>query len=145
MIVVDTNVLIYAADRSSEFYEPCRGFLTGRLDDPSPTYLSWNICYEFLRVTTHPRLFAKPWSNQDAWGFLGVILNCQSVSILEHTDRHKSLLAVTLEELSDVRGSLVHDLHTAVLMREHGISRICTRDTDFQRFPFLGIVDPLRV
>ena len=28
-------------------------------------------------------------------------------------------------------------------MREHGISRICTRDTDFRRFPFLTVVDPL--
>ena len=28
-------------------------------------------------------------------------------------------------------------------MREHGLSRICTRDTDFRRFPFLEVVDPL--
>jgi predicted nucleic acid-binding protein len=38
----------------------------------------------------------------------------------------------------------VHDLHTAVLMREHGISRIVTRDADFRRFRFLDVVDPLR-
>jgi len=38
----------------------------------------------------------------------------------------------------------MHDLHTAVLMREHGISRICTRDTDFLKFPFLTVVDPLQ-
>ena len=37
----------------------------------------------------------------------------------------------------------MHDLHTAVLMRAHGISRICTRDTGFRRFPFLTVVDPL--
>ena len=28
-------------------------------------------------------------------------------------------------------------------MREHGISRICTRDADFHRFPFLTVVDPV--
>ena len=38
---------------------------------------------------------------------------------------------------------MLHDLHTAVLKREHGISRICTRDRDFERFPFLTVVDPL--
>jgi predicted nucleic acid-binding protein len=32
-----------------------------------------------------------------------------------------------------------------VLLREHGIARICTRDADFHRFPFLTVVDPLRV
>ena len=43
-----------------------------------------------------------------------------------------------------VRGNQMYDLHTAVLMREHGVSRICTRDTGFHRFPFLTVVDPLR-
>jgi uncharacterized protein len=28
-------------------------------------------------------------------------------------------------------------------MREHGIKRIITRDTDFHRFSFLEVVDPL--
>ena len=42
-------------------------------------------------------------------------------------------------------GNLIHDFHTAVLMREHGLSRIYTRDTDFHRFPFLQPIDPLRV
>ena len=60
------------------------------------------------------------------------------------TPRHAAVLVQTLNELPDVSGNLFHDLHTAVLMREHGISRICTRDTDFQRFPFLTVVDPLR-
>jgi hypothetical protein len=31
--------------------------------------------------------------------------------------------------------------HTAILMREHGIREIYTRDTDFHRFPFLRVVD----
>ncbi|HEY6577991.1 MAG TPA: hypothetical protein VIY09_01590 [Rhizomicrobium sp.] len=31
-------------------------------------------------------------------------------------------------------GNLLHDTHTAILMREHGISRIRTRDTDFNQF-----------
>lgn len=38
----------------------------------------------------------------------------------------------------------MHDVHTAVLMREHGVSRICTRDVHFRRFPFLTVIDPLR-
>ncbi|MCH8883417.1 MAG: hypothetical protein IIA41_07965 [SAR324 cluster bacterium] len=40
-------------------------------------------------------------------------------------------------------GNLMHDTQTAVLMREHGIRRICTRDTDFHRFPFVEPIDPL--
>ena len=40
-------------------------------------------------------------------------------------------------------GNIIHDAQTAVLMREHGIRRVCIRDTDFHRFPFLEPVDPL--
>jgi toxin-antitoxin system PIN domain toxin len=144
LLVVDTNVLIYAADRDSEFNQPCAAFLSGRESDPAPTYLTWGICYEFLRVVTHPKVFRTPWTTASAWHFLDYLFGLDAFSILRPTERHADVLAHTIGELSDVRGNLVHDLHTAVLMREHGISRICTRDTDFQRFPFLSIIDPLR-
>jgi predicted nucleic acid-binding protein len=28
-------------------------------------------------------------------------------------------------------------------MREHGIKEIYTRDTDFHRFPFIKVIDPI--
>ena len=36
-----------------------------------------------------------------------------------------------------------HDAHTAILMRENGIKVIYTRDTDFNRFPFVDTIDPV--
>ena len=38
----------------------------------------------------------------------------------------------------------MHDVHTAVLVREHDISQICACDADVYRFPFLTVIDPLR-
>ena len=29
-------------------------------------------------------------------------------------------------------------------LEEHGVSRICTHDADFHRFPFLSVIDPIR-
>ena len=109
-----------------------------------PSYLTWNICYEFLRVSTHPRVFRSPWQTSKAWIFIEALLLSPGFEILNSTDRHQALLTQTLSELPDLRGNVIHDLHTAVLMRENGISQICTRDSDFVRFPFLQIVDPLR-
>jgi predicted nucleic acid-binding protein len=54
------------------------------------------------------------------------------------------VLRQCLAEVPGARGNLMHNLHTAVLMREHGISRIVARDTDFHRFRFLEVIDPLR-
>ena len=131
------------SDEDSPLHGPCRASVLRARGDPSPSFLTWNVCYEFLRVTTHPRVFGSPLTPREAWGFLRSLLDSPGFELLTATPRHAAVLAQTLNERPDVSGNLCHDLHTAVLMREHGISRICTRDTDFHRFPFLVIVDPL--
>ena len=50
------------------------------------------------------------------------------------------MLALTLAEFPDAHGE--RSLYTAVVMRENNIDRICTLNRDFQRFPFLTVVDP---
>jgi len=144
VLVFDTNILVYAADRKSPFHAPCHDRVLRACEDPAPAFLTWNVCYEFLRVTTHARASKSPWTSQEAWRFLRSLLEAPGFDLLLATSRHETVLAQTLEELPDVHGNLCHDLNTAVLMREHGVSQICTRDTDFHRFPFLTVVDPLR-
>ena len=142
MLVFDTNVLVHATDTDSEFHLPCRRRLDDARLDPSPTFLTWSICYEFLRVTTHSRVLQSPLPTAAAWRLLGDLLKSPGMDILTATPRHAAVLERTIEEFPDVRGNPIHDLHIAVLMREHGISRICTRDADFRRFPFLSVIDP---
>lgn len=143
MLVVDTNILVYAANRDSEFHDPCRRHLENLRSDSVPSYLSWGICYEFLRVSTHPRVLPSPWNPASAWSFIDSLLAAPGFGLLAETNRHQQVLEQTLAELPDLKGNLLHDVHTAVLMRENGISRICTRDIDFARFPFLTIIDPV--
>lgn len=144
MLVLDTNILLYAADRQSEFHRPCRALVEQCLIDPAPDFLTWSICYEFLRVSTHPRVFRSPWNAKDAWRFIQVILASPGIDMLVPTARHADVLSLVVDELPEARDNFLHDLHTATLMREHGISRICTCDTDFYRFSFLTVIDPLR-
>ena len=99
--------------------------------------------HEFVRVVTHPRVFRRPWGISDAWAFVETLLSSPSLGVLTHTPRHGAVAAQTLGEVPGLRGNLVHDAHTAILMREHGIRRVYTRDTDFHRFPFLAVIDPL--
>lgn len=143
MFTVDTNVLVYAADRDAEHHEVCRGLLESWRARVAPWHLSWNVVYEFLRVTTHPRVFRTPWTTRDAWAFVRAVLASPGLSLLLPTERHSAVAAEVIEELPGLRGNLVHDAQTAILMREHGIRQIYTRDTDFHRFPFLTPLDPL--
>jgi toxin-antitoxin system PIN domain toxin len=144
VLVVDTNVLVYAADADSRFHVPCRDWLEQQRKRPDAWYTTWPIIYEFLRVTTHPRVMRGPWGTTAAWEFVTALLASPGLSVLVATQRHADVAEDVFAELPYLSGNLVHDAHTAILMREHGIIRICTRDTDFTRFPFLEVIDPVR-
>lgn len=137
-------MLLYAADADSEFNDTCRELIEQARDQAAPWFLTWEICYEFLRVSTHPRVYRNPWTGAAAWRFIETLLASPGLSVLRPTRRHSAVLQQCLIELPDARGNLMHDLHTAALMREHGIGRIVTRDSDFHRFGFLEVIDPLR-
>lgn len=142
MFLVDTNILVYAADVESPFHARSRAFLEKARKDPFAWYLTWGICHEFLRVVTHPRVFRSPWTASQAWGFVSALRASPSVAFLVHTDRHAAVAAQVVAEVPNMSGNQMHDAHTAILMREHGIRTIYTRDTDFHRFPFLEPRDP---
>jgi len=145
MFIVDSNVLVYAANEDCPEHLRCRKLLEQWRRARLPWYLTWPIVYEFLRVVTHPRVMSQPWTVEEAWGFIQALRASESLDILTSTDRHDKVLELTLEECPDLRGNIVNDAHTVVLMKEHGIRRIYTRDTDFHRFPSIEVLDPLRV
>lgn len=143
MFVVDTNVLVYAADESAPEHARCRALVEGWRRRNGAWYLTWGIGYEFLRVVTHPRVMRRPWTMEAGVRFLSALLESPGLSLLVPTGRHARVLADVAVEVPALAGNIIHDTQTAVLMREHGIRRICTRDTDFHRFPFLEPIDPL--
>ena len=144
MLVVDTNVLVYAADKDSPFHAACRDWLERQRKRADAWYTTWAILYEFLRVTTHPRVMRRPWNVSAAWGFVAALLASPGLSVLTSTPRHPDVAAQVIAELPHLAGNILRDAHTAILMREHGIRRVCTRDTDFHRFPFLEVIDPVQ-
>ena len=123
------------------FHSACRTWLERQRTRPDAWYTTWAILYEFLRVTTHPRVMRRPWSALGACEFVEVLLVAPGFAVLVPTQRHAEVAGELISELPDPSGNLFHDAHTAILMREHGIGRICTRDADFHRFPFVQVVD----
>jgi predicted nucleic acid-binding protein len=98
--------------------------------------------YEFFRVITHPRIFHKPWTAASAWKFVEAVLAAPSFGLLVPSTKHAEIAAEVLGRSKNLCGNILYDAQTAVLMREHGIKTIYTRDMDFHRFPFLDPVDP---
>lgn len=62
MTLVDTNVLMYAANPISREHPGCRRLLESLRSSPLPWFMTWPIFYEFLRVITHRNVFEEPWN-----------------------------------------------------------------------------------
>ncbi|HEY1342784.1 MAG TPA: TA system VapC family ribonuclease toxin [Bryobacteraceae bacterium] len=142
--LIDTNILLHVVNTDSPDHRKAHDFLQSQLDAGAPWCTSWPILYEFLRVATHRRVFATPLKPRDALEFIARAVVREEVAILTATGRHFEVLGQVVAELSHPAANLFHDIHTATLMREHGVREIVTADTDFLQFRFLKVTNPLR-
>jgi len=78
MFVVDTNILIYAVDRHCQEHIRCRELLEGWRKDSFPWFTTWGILYEFLRISTHTRVFKRPLLLNQAWASLRYFWHLQA-------------------------------------------------------------------
>ena len=141
--LIDTNILLHAVNTGSPEHGRARGFVSEHLRLRTPWCTTWPILYEFLRVSTHIRVFPKPLKSRQALDFIASLLSREEVAILQPTGRHLQELQDITGKLGQPAGNLFHDIHTATLMREHGVGESVTADTDFLQFRFLRITNPL--
>ena len=143
MFVVDTNLLLYAVNPDAEDHEVARTLIEEWRHGDRAWFLTWSIVYEFLRVSTHQKVFPRPLTLGRAREWIAILLSCPSAGLLVPTDRHMAVLEELATRHPRLRGSVIHDLHTAAVMREHGVTEIRTADADFHQFTFLTVVNPL--
>lgn len=143
MFVVDTNLLLYAADEYSAAQKRMRSLLKEWGSSTEPWLTTWSVVYEFLRVATHRSVFAHPLTFADAWSFVEALRASPSFGFLVETDRHGEVVCDLAQEYPRMSGNRLHDLHIAALMREHGVVEIRTADIGFHQFKFLRVVNPL--
>ena len=138
-LAVDTNVLVHAFREDAPRHAAAKRALLRRLAEGRPLALPLPCLYEFLRIVTHPRIFATPAPMERALEALEGLLEAEGVWLLVPTERHPELLRTVVLE-SRATGNLVHDAHIVALMREHGVAEILTEDRDFRRFPGVRVV-----
>ena len=140
MITVDTNILLYAVNQDDPHSaQACRA-LEQIINDHRPWSLSWGVVYEFLRVSTHPNVFSSPLESGEAWSFVSELVAQPRCIMLTETTAHQTMLTQCIQEFPRIRGNLMHDLHLAVLMREHGVAHLLSEDHDFRLFPWIDSV-----
>lgn len=141
MILIDTNLLVYAADSTSRHYEIAGNWLDEQLAGTARVGLAWGTMLGFLRIVTNPRIFREPMSMTAAWDRLDAWLDAPCVWVPTPTPRHASILRDLL--VPGASANLVPDAHLAALAIEHGLT-LCSTDRDFGGFPKLKWLNPLR-
>jgi toxin-antitoxin system PIN domain toxin len=138
---IDANVLLYASDASSPLHESAHAFLRGCADGPELLYLPWSVSMAYLRIATHPAIFAHPLTPADAMANIGALLDRPHVRPLGEIDGFWEVYRRTTRDVT-VRGNLVSDAHLAALLLQHGVTTLWTHDRDFRKFEGIRVRDP---
>lgn len=140
MKLLDANILLYAYNEKAERHETCHRWLTEALNGPEPVGLPWQTLLAFIRIATHPRVFAHPMSVQQACSVVSALLQRPNVAVVAPGGRYWDLLQSQIQS-ARARADLIMDAALAALAIEHGAT-LCSTDTDFRRFTDVRSVDP---
>lgn len=141
MILVDANLLVYAANRSAPEHERARAWLDDALSSSPRVGLPWPSLLAFVRLVSNPVVFREAVTPRAAWRQVQAWLAVDNVWIPTATDRHGSIFGDWLGE-SWMTSRLIPDAHLAALAVEHGLT-LCSSDGDFSRFSGVSWVNPL--
>lgn len=141
MILLDVNVLVGAYRSDAERHDEYREWLSVEIGSGAAFGISEPVLVGFLRVVTHPRVFARPSPPAAAMQFADALLALPGCRILRAGPRYWEILRETCAR-ADARGNLVADAAHAALALEHDCVWI-TADRDFARFPGLRWRHPL--
>ena len=138
---IDVNLLLYASDRSSDRHEPARRFVESCAAGPEILCLAWPTLMSYLRIATHPRVFAAPLSPDEAIGNVAALLELPHVRAVSELDGFLDAYRRVAGDMA-VRGNLVPDAHLAAILFQHGVRTLYTNDRDFRKFESIDLRDP---
>lgn len=140
MILLDSNVLLYASNLAASEHERARAWLQRTLV-AERIGLPWVSLWSFLRIATNARLFPRPIPAREAFAEIRTWLESPSVTVVQPGPRHVEILEKLVTEYQ-ASGPLVSDAVLAAIAIEYG-AILASTDNDFRRFPTLRWINPL--
>ena len=138
---LDANVLLHASDAASPHHAVARAALEEAAAGPELVYLFWPTVMAYLRLATHPTVFARPLSMGEAVSNVEQLLARPHVRTAGEGPAFWARFREVVDE-ARAAGNLVPDAHLVALMLEHGVGTIVTSDRDFRRFRHVRALDP---
>lgn len=140
MIGIDTNILVYANDMESPEHSIAITLIEELGNGSQPWCLAWPSVYEFLRIATHPALYAKPLKGSEAVESITNLLRFPTLSIVGPGVDHWRFAREMLKPINPI-GRAAFDIQIAAILVEHGVSKFYSRDRFFSSLG-LNVIDP---
>jgi toxin-antitoxin system PIN domain toxin len=143
VILVDTNLLIYATFRDAPEHQQARAWLERQLaQTPGGVVLCWPVIYAFVRLISSARLFAQhAVPVKEGWAVAEALLSQPGLRLVSAGAGHQAI-ATELAQTPGLRSDDVPDIELAALAIEHGLV-LASHDRGFRRFSGLRVTDPL--
>lgn len=132
MRIPDTNVLLAARDTSAPAHERASTWLERALGGHESVGFAWVVLLGFIRISTNPRVYARPLRPSDALDQIDEWLGATAAQTLHPGPEHAVVLRDLLAERGTA-GNLTTDAHIAALAIENGAT-LTSFDGDFHSF-----------
>lgn len=142
MIVIDTNLLIYAHRSKTDENKSAQRAIALAAQNSKGCGIALPSISEFWSIVTNPRLGDRPSTPHEAEQFVSTLCEDAQIKILEPHEDFGSRFIQLAKDL-DVTGLRIFDLQIALIAFENGASELWTHDKDFVRMPGLKVIDPL--
>lgn len=141
MHLPDVNVLVGAYRTDAEHHAALKDWLEASVSDSEPLGVTDAVLSGFVRVVTHPKIFAQPTPLEVALDQASALRGASGVLSVAPGSSYWRIFTELCRD-ADARGDLVADAAHAAVAIENGATWV-TLDRDFARFPGLRWRSPL--
>jgi toxin-antitoxin system PIN domain toxin len=140
-MILDVNVLVYAADSTSPHHGAMSALLATALTGDRRVGIPWQTVGGFVRIVTNPRATRHPLTTEQAWEVVDSWFAASVVWVPTAGERTVRILQRLMLD-HHLGSAMTTDAQLAALAIEHGVA-VVSADTNFASFPNLSWINPL--
>lgn len=143
LALLDTNILVYAADETSEFHAVAKQIRDRGMQGDIPVAVSPQILFEFFAVITNPRRVAQPRSPQEAREEMEKYFHATTIRKIYPGDDIINRVLTLLQQYPQIARQDIFDCTLVGIMQTHGVKRIYTYNRQhFTPFSDIEVLTP---
>lgn len=141
--LLDTNILVYAADELSEFHVLSKQLRDRGMQGNLPVAVSPQVLFEFFAVITNPRRVTQPRSPQEAREEMEKYFRAATIRKIYPGDDIVERMLTLLQQYPQITRQDIFDCTLVATMQTNGVRRIYTYNRQhFTPFSDIEVLTP---